>query len=175
MQLRPFNASDGDKWYEWYHDGKLSHYFRGYTQGVTLEQCCNAPYLMKAHILIGLNADGDRVGAVSFADTDRILRIFRFGLLVDSAQQHHGYGKELTMQGLKWAFGTMNAHKVFGEIMAADYRIIHGSSYAGFTEEGIKRSSVYLDGEYHDEVVISILREEYYGRRNEQSEESRVQ
>lgn len=165
MILRPFNTSDGAAWYSWYHDPELKRYFRGYTAGASLEQCCNAPHLMKAHILIGLNADGDRVGAVSFADTNRILRVFRFGLLVDPQFQHQGYGKDLLAQGLAWAFDTMNAHKVFHEVIADDQRIHDGAAIAGFTVEGVSRQSVYLDGNFHDEVVSSILREEYYGSR----------
>lgn len=165
MILRPFNTGDGPTWYDWYHDSRLERYFRGYTSGASVEQCCNAPYLMKAHILIGLNADGERVGAVSFADTNRILRIYRFGLLVDPNKQHQGYGKELTEQGLAWAFDTMNAHKVFYEVISDDKRILDGSSHAGFTVEGTLRQSIYLGGRYYDEEVRSILREEYYGRR----------
>lgn len=169
MQIRPFNASDGQAWHAWYHDERLAHYFRGYTQGVTLEQCCNAPYLMKANILVGIDADGNRVGAVSLADTDRIIRIYRFGLLVDPGFQGFGYGKDLTEGALNWAFGTMNAHKVYGEILEKDSRIIGGSFLAGFEIEGVKKKSVYLNGEYHNEVVISILREDYYGSRKRQS------
>lgn len=132
------------------------------------EEAANAPMILKAHILIGLTEEGEDklgsnipVGMVSFGDTDSVLRIYKFGLLVDPAFQQLDFGRKLTIQGLDWAFNTMNAHKVFGEILETDKRIVEGSLKAGFSHEGVSRSSIFLRGKFYDEDVISILRSEY--------------
>lgn len=161
ITLHAFNAADGPTWHRWYHDKRLENYFRGYIQGVTVEQCCNAPFLMKSHILVGTNECGDTVGAASFADTDKILRIFKFGLLVDPDVQYHGYGKVIMEQGLKWAFNTMNAHKVIADFLEQETRLFRGAELSGFKSEGVSRKSVYLNGEFHNETRIAILKDEY--------------
>ena len=161
MIFRPFNSDDARTFYRWYHDPRLAAYFRGFTHGASLQQCANAPDYMQAHILVGEDSDGQLLGAITFADRDRILRIYKMGLFVDPDQQHQGVGRELLELGLEWAFDRMNAHKVVAEFMARDGRIIKGAKEAGFTEEGVSRQSCFFNGVLHDEVIISILQSEY--------------
>lgn len=161
LKIRAFNASDGKTWYDWYHAPALARYFRGYINGVTLEQCCSAPILMRAHILMGFDENDTPVGAITLADTDKVLRIFKLGLLVDEKNHFKGYGKELMDYGVKWAFKTMAAHKIFAEILSDDTRIIRGCELSGFQYEGTSRKSIFFDGQFHDEVIYSILGSEY--------------
>ena len=167
MRIQAFNADYAPTLYRWYHDQRLHHYFRGFIRGASFEQCAAAPELLRANILIGLE-DDIPVGLVSLADTDVVLRSYKLGLLTDLDHQHKGYGRDLLEGGLKWAFQTMNAHKVTLEILETDSRTIRGGERCGFMPEGKRRSSCYLDGKFYDEVVLSMLqseyKERYYGR-----------
>lgn len=172
MIIRQFNADDAFAFYCWYHDKRLSHFFRGFLTGVSLEQCKNAPQFLRGHILVGVlegnepyatPEDKDRlVGAVTLADRDPILRIYKLGLLVHPEFQQHGLGKDLMAAGIEWSFNTMNAHKIMLEILDQDQRVITGAEAAGFTREGLSRKSAYLDGKFCNEVIFSMLREEYH-------------
>lgn len=161
--LQPFNADFAATFQRWYHDPRLSHFYRGFVQGASLRDCTRAAELMRGHVLVGIQ-DGKLVGAASLADTDAVLRIFKFGLFVDPDCQHKGIGKLILDGALKWAFDKMNAHKVFFEIMNCDERILKGAKAAGFIHEGTKRSSVFLDGNFYNEEVFSLLNDEYYER-----------
>jgi len=162
MMLRPFNADDALTFYRWYHDRRLTHYFRGFIHGASVAQCANAPQLIRGHILVGIDPDTQQlVGAVSLADLDSILRIYKLGLLVDPDWQHLGFGKALLTGGVEWAFNVMNAHKILIEIVAGDSRVIHGAEQAGFQHEGTLRETCYIDGRFHDEVVYGLLQREY--------------
>lgn len=162
MIIRPFNSGDAKTFYRWYHDKRLSHFYRGFIYGVSLEQCKNAVELLKGHILVGLHPETcEPVGAVTLADRDRILRVYKLGLLVDPDHQHQNYGKDLLTYGLKWAFETMNAHRVVAEVICEDDRTMNGVRKAGFIAEGLSRQTMYLDGKYYDEAVFSMLRPDY--------------
>jgi RimJ/RimL family protein N-acetyltransferase len=160
MKIIPFNAEYGIAMWHWYHDPRLSHYFRGFVGGITVQQAANAPALLRAHVLLGVE-DRKAVGQVTLADADTILRIYKLGLMVAPDAGHKGVGKELLAEGIRWGFDTMNAHKIFVEVMAEDTRTRLGVERAGFTLEGFKRQSVYLDGKFSDEVVFSMLQSDY--------------
>lgn len=162
MIIRPFNSGDAKTFYRWYHDKRLAHFYRGFIYGVSLEQCKDAVGLLKGHILMGLHPETcEPVGAVTLADKDRILRIYKLGLLVDPDHQHQNYGKKLLAYGLEWAFDTMNAHRVVAEVMSDDHRTLNGVVKAGFVLEGASRQTIFMDGKYTDETVLSMLRPDY--------------
>lgn len=161
ITLRPFNSSDGATWHKWYHNKKLSRFFRGFITGMSIEQARSAPSFMQAHILMAFNEVNDCVGAMTFADSDRVVRSYRAGLLVDPEFQKIGIGKQISEQGIEWAFETMNAHKIWAEILEDDSRLLHGSGFAGFQVEGTKRESIYFEGVFKNETLISLLHSEY--------------
>lgn len=161
FKIMPFDPSDGVTFFKWYHDPAYGHYFRGFVHGATLEQCINAPALLRANIRVAVTDKETRIGCVSLAETQPILRVYRLGLLVDKDYQHTGVGKRLLEDGVDWAFNTMNAHKVYVEVLAGDTRVLAGAKSFGFKEEGVLRQNQYLDGALHDEVTLGILRSEY--------------
>ena len=162
LYLRPFNADDAKIFHRWYHDERLSAYFRGFVSGISLEQCRQASRFMKAHILVGCDSETHRpVGATTFADSDLVLRVYKMGMLIDPEHQHKSYGRHLTFQSVTWAFEKMNAHKIFIEMLTSDKRLVGGSEKAGFVFEGTKRQSCYHNGIIQDEHLYSMLRPEY--------------
>lgn len=161
LQLLPFNEMDAAAVYRWYHDPAYAHFFRGFVRGVSLDECRRAPDILKANILIAVDANDMRVGMVTFAETSNISRILKFGLLVDAQCQHMSIGKWLTAAALEWAFDKMNAHRVFAEVLECDTRILNGAAKAGFLIEGRLRESQYINGKFLDEIVIAILHDEY--------------
>ena len=162
MIIRPANSSDALTWYRWYHDKRMSHFFRGFLMGASVDDCADITRLLKAHVIMGFDEEtGKPIGAMNFADTDYLLRIYRTGLLIDPEFQHKGLGKELGDKCLEWAFNTMNAHKLFCEILAEDERLITGVKYMGFREEGFKRESCFFDGKVRSEVLLSILKTDW--------------
>lgn len=163
--ITPFNSSDANAIFRWYHDPAYSHYFRGFVTGASIEQCMEAPRFLRSNIHIAVNEHEKRIGLVSLADTNNVLRIYRLGLIVEKSEQHSGIGKALLEYGVEWAFDTMNAHKVICEILEEDTRIIEGAKRFGFVYEGTLRQSQYLNGEFKSEVVYTMLHSEYNKRK----------
>lgn len=160
IQIRPFNSDDAITFHRWYHDERLSHFYRGFIYGASVSDCEKAPDVMRGHVFVMLK-DDEYLGALTLADIDRVLRVYRLGMLTDPEHQHQGVAKTLLNWGLRWAFDKMNAHKVVVEVMASDERTVQGTRAAGFIQEGLKRKQVYLDGCFHDELLFGMLQEDY--------------
>ena len=72
-----------------------------------------------------------------------------------------GYGTDTVRALLRFAFEQMNLNRVelgtfdFNERAQACYR------KCGFVEEGRRREDRFIDGRYHDLVIMGILRREW--------------
>jgi RimJ/RimL family protein N-acetyltransferase len=86
----------------------------------------------------------------------------------------HGYGTDTVLTMLRFAFDEMNLNRValavfdFNERARACYR------KCGFVEEGRLRAATYFEGAYHDEVLMAILRDEFYALRGTVVEKERT-
>lgn len=106
--------------------------------------------------------DGHKIGAIEW-QTKKYNDSYTLGTIVgDTGLWGRGYGAEAAMLALEMLFHELNAHRV--ELTAGSYnKAMMEILTAGFIHiEGVLRDYYFLDGEYHDAVVGSILRSEYY-------------
>lgn len=75
--------------------------------------------------------------------------------------QNKGYGTEAMEMLVEYGFNTLNMNRI--ELSVYDFNIRAYKSYikVGFVEEGRKRQARYHNGEYHDEIIMSLLREDW--------------
>jgi len=62
---------------------------------------------------------------------------------------------------LKFGFNILNLHRIELWVMEYNERAIHVYLKVGFKEVGRKREAHYLQGVYHNIVVMDILEEEF--------------
>jgi len=74
-----------------------------------------------------------------------------------------GYGKELTQAVLKYAFGDLMLHKVDLRVLAYNKRAIACYEKCGFVQEGVLRENAFINNEWHDDIIMSILCNEFQG------------
>lgn len=72
-----------------------------------------------------------------------------------------GLGTEAIRLVLGYAFDTMRLHRV--ELTVLDYNLrgIRCYEKCGFRREGVLRESAFIEGEYHSDIIMSILEPEY--------------
>ncbi|NEU58750.1 GNAT family N-acetyltransferase [Halorussus sp. MSC15.2] len=76
-------------------------------------------------------------------------------------QHNQGYAKECLELLLDYVFRTFNPHGVYMETYDHNVPIQRLAEIFGFTEEGRKRESEFVDGEYRDEIQYGLLRREW--------------
>lgn len=72
-----------------------------------------------------------------------------------------GYGTDAMRVLVKFIFEQMNIRKIKLNVYAFNERAIKSYEKCGFVKEGTLRQEIFRDGKYHDEYVMSILRDEY--------------
>lgn len=72
-----------------------------------------------------------------------------------------GHGSRATRMLVEYAFMRANMEVVHLGVNADNVAAVRAYEKAGFVHEGVRRHFVYAAGEYHDAIVMSILRDEY--------------
>jgi RimJ/RimL family protein N-acetyltransferase len=81
--------------------------------------------------------------------------------------QNKGYGTEAMELLVEYGFNTLNMNRI--ELIVYEFNIRAYKSYhkVGFIEEGRKRQARYHNGKYHNEIIMSILREDWENKAKE--------
>jgi RimJ/RimL family protein N-acetyltransferase len=84
-----------------------------------------------------------------------------FILIGDPDFLGHDYGAEATHLMLDLAFNLLNLNRLESFILDEDERAMHSFSKNSFKKEGLLYEYTYLNGEYKNVLVLSILKSEY--------------
>ncbi|MEK6719396.1 MAG: GNAT family protein [Chloroflexota bacterium] len=79
----------------------------------------------------------------------------------------HGYGTEATRLMLGHAFEGLGLHRISLSVFEFNQRAIRSYVSCGFTIEGRARESIWRDGRWWDELMMSILASEWSDRSTE--------
>ena len=72
-----------------------------------------------------------------------------------------GYGKEAKMLLLDYDFNTLNLRKICSSVKAFNGRSLSYNKRCGYQEEGRRVKQFFVDGEYHDEILLAVFREDW--------------
>lgn len=116
-------------------------------------------------VAIRSRSGGTLLGDIGLHARDPERGQFEVGFTIDPEQQRRGYGQEAVRAALGALFGDLEAHRV---IASVDPR--NGASMAllpklGFRKEAHHRRSLWLKGEWVDDVIFALLAEEWRARR----------
>lgn len=106
--------------------------------------------------------DGRTVGAVNWRPMAYSGSFTVGNVIGDPELWGLGYGVESVSLLLDHLFHSLNAHRI--HLLAGTYNkpMMQIFTNGLFVVEGVLRDYYFLDGEYHDGVVGSLLRDEYY-------------
>lgn len=89
----------------------------------------------------------------------------RFAIeLHDAARLGQGLGTEATRLALAFGFEVLGLHRVDLRVMAHNGRAIASYLKCGFREEGRERDSAFIEGRWIDDLIMSVLEDEYRAR-----------
>lgn len=80
----------------------------------------------------------------------------------DKEYWNKGYGTDALNILIKFIFQQMNIHKIKINVFEYNKRAIKCYEKCGFKIEGVLRKEIFRDGEYYDDIVMGLLRDEYY-------------
>ena len=79
----------------------------------------------------------------------------------ENSYWNKGYGTEVMRVLLRHGFGTLNLNRIFLRVDADNSGGIRTYEKAGFIHEARLRQAGFRDGDYRDELIMSVLRSEW--------------
>ena len=104
---------------------------------------------------------GDTVGSISLHSQDRKNGTFSFGIVTHGAHRGHGYAVDAARVLLKYGFWEQRYQKCNSACVHTNTASIRLHEKLGFVVEGRRRRQVFFDGQYHDDVLFGLTREEF--------------
>jgi RimJ/RimL family protein N-acetyltransferase len=105
---------------------------------------------------------GAVIGTVRLDRIDMQDRRASFAIgIIDPAWLGKSIGTEATKLVLGFAFTTLRLHRIGLRVIAYNTRAIRSYEKSGFAIEGREREAGFVDGEWHDDIMMGILDREF--------------
>lgn len=105
--------------------------------------------------------EGTNVGGVSLHSRDDKNGLFSFGIVIGREHRRKGYAEEAIRILLKYGFWERRYQKCNSACVHANEASIALHRRLGFVEEGRRRRQSFFNGEYYDDVLFGLTREEF--------------
>jgi len=169
VRLRPLRKSDVEKSIVWRNDPEIRENAIGYRFPVTeemeekwFESALDDQSRTRVIFAIESLEEGALLGFLHLSQIDWIARRCYFGITIGEKQyQGKGFGADSMIVLLKYAFECLNLRKICLEVASYNENAIRLYQKFGFVEEGVLREHLYLEGKYHDVVVMRIFQSEF--------------
>lgn len=169
--LRPLKMDDLEETHKWRNNLELIKLTQGVRFPKTMEM--NKEWFeyslndkSNRNIYFGIDEieSGDFIGVVQLNSVDYISGTAVWGFIIgDSTKQGKGYGKEFSKLILDYAFNILNLRRITSYIVEYnDNSQKLFKSVKGFNKEGVLKKHFYFDGEYHDVIILSLFKDNYY-------------
>jgi RimJ/RimL family protein N-acetyltransferase len=171
VRLRGIESADAEFFWEWNHDTEMNAFLdqvwfpgsleiqRQWTARMAAERPTDDRY----HWVI-TNLAGQPVGSIDTHHCDRRAGSFMYGIAVRREHQRHGYASEAILMVLRYFFDELRYQKVTVGIHSNNAASIALHERLGYQHEGRLRRTVYVHGEYHDELYYGLTTEEYHAQ-----------
>ena len=167
VYLRPLELEDLERLVRWFTNPEVTQYLLG--PRWPLNRLREEEWLRNLY-----RSNRDLVFALCLRENDRhigncglhriswIDRFAELGIAIGEPEYWgKGYGTEAAGLLLDYAFRVLNLNRVELHVFATNERAIRSYRKLGFQEEGRLRKRRYVRGTYVDEIVMSVLREEW--------------
>jgi RimJ/RimL family protein N-acetyltransferase len=118
----------------------------------------------KDRAYFAIELEGELIGEAGLHRIDHFSRTCELGIGIGRAYWGKGFGQDAVRTLVDYAFEHLNMNRVGLYVLAEDPRAVGAYRKAGFVEEGRIRQHAWVRGTYEDELVMSVLREEWSPR-----------
>jgi RimJ/RimL family protein N-acetyltransferase len=167
IRLRAIERSDIPTFVRWMNDPEVTQYLVTYMpmSQAQEERWFEAQLEQHDGFILGIETlDGKLIGNVGLAHIDWKNRRAGLGVVLGEKEYWgQGYGTDAITALLGFAFKQMNLHSVHLTTYEYNKRAIRCYEKCGFKLEGRMRQAHFYDGQYHDELMMGVLRKEFMG------------
>jgi RimJ/RimL family protein N-acetyltransferase len=167
VTLRAMDIEDQELLRDMVNDPEIEKMVGGYSYPISKEQQlnwfkANSNNQNNLRLIIETEEDG-AIGFANIVNIDWKNRSAFHGIKIANKKfRSRGIGTDTVMAVMKYAFEELHLNRLDGSIIK--YNEASRKLYCdkcGWVVEGVKRKSAFKMNEYHDELLVGILREEY--------------
>lgn len=111
--------------------------------------------------LIIEDQDGTRVGMASPAIEDSRVGVFTSGLFIRAEFQRKGYATEALRMIMDFYFNQLRCQKFNASVYSYNEASNRLCEKMGFVVEGRRRNTVFTDGQFFDEILYGLTKDEF--------------
>lgn len=110
-----------------------------------------------------LREDDRIIGNISLFDINHVHRNAQCGLVIgDEQDRGKGYGTEALRLLVKYGFETLNLNNIMLKVFEFNKIAIACYEKVGFKIVGSRRKAYFVRGDYHNEIFMDILPDDFY-------------
>ena len=107
---------------------------------------------------IALTSDDRTIGYCQLKNIDSVSRCAELQIRIGDSDMHgKGAGTSAVRQLLDFGFGSLGLHRVYLQVFATNIRARRTYAACGFSDEGVLRQAVCIEGKFQDIVVMGVL------------------
>jgi RimJ/RimL family protein N-acetyltransferase len=167
ITLRPLEPDDLDALYQQKNDPEVARLLDGFATGYArsdIRDWHDYHHGRKDEVMWAIIVfESQRcIGHVGLYQIDFRVGKANFGIMIgDKAYWGQGIGTLCTQFAVDYGFRELNLNRIELTVLDSNQRAIQLYRKIGFREEGKLRQAQYKRGQYHDIVIMAILRDEY--------------
>jgi RimJ/RimL family protein N-acetyltransferase len=166
--LRPLDPEhDLENIWRWINDPEVRQFIKRPLPATRAEEHEWLSRKSDTDIILGieLKRTPQLIGSIGLHRINWIHRRATSGTLIGKKELWgQGYGTEAKQLLLRYAFLTLNLHRVGTSVFATNPRSLACQKKCGYIEEGRLRSADYQDGQWVDSILLGVLKDEWRKR-----------
>jgi diamine N-acetyltransferase len=174
--LRAPERSDIPTFVRWFNDGETTAFLSMRSpmsvaaEEQWFERMLEAQGKSAFHFVMCRLEDGQPIGTIGLFNLDYINGHAGVGISIgEKALWGQGLGTDAMNALLDFGFGQLRLERMWLEVFDFNPRGRRSYEKSGFVLEGTQRRTFYRDGEYHDVLLMSILRSEWASQQRPRS------
>lgn len=109
-------------------------------------------------LAICLCKDDKYIGNVYMTDIDNLKRSCHSHIIIgDKDCWGKGYAREALLEAIDYMFKERNIHRIQANILESNVQSLRMHEKCGYKIEGLMRESVFKNGKYQNQYILSIL------------------
>ncbi len=173
INLKPLTLEDVSPFYEWINDDISIKYSLSIFQSMHSKEQIDAWFLTVVNDLknfnrgIFLNDTNKLIGYAGICNISKLNRSGEYFIFIGDRQHWaKGLGSQVTQLLLAIGFEKLGLNRIMLTVSEPNYAAIKAYENAGFKPEGRMRKACFRDNQFHDKLLMSILKDEWFDRRD---------
>ena len=168
IELKTLKEQDVQHFYSWINDDEVIKYSLSVFQNMETKE--EVVFWFKEllnnteNLQLGIYIKGTNqlIGYAGISNISKFNKSGEYFIFIgDKTQWGRGISTEVTKQILEIGFNKLGLNRIMLTVSEPNIGGVKSYLKAGFKQEGILREASFRDGQFHDKIVMSVLKSEW--------------